>query len=150
MADGADHVPSNLLAMTKPVPSLYERTTPALATVRIAKPLAPFRTARGIVRSEFNLEICKKPNQKVNETNTHKNCLHKQHITSHHITRDLGVTSERIARLVYLVLHGQTKREIKPPSRTSPVHHVVLRGLRSVADAVDQNALKFKVGILIN
>ena len=58
MADGADHDPSDLREMTKPVPSLKARRTPALATVKIARPFAPFKIAKGIDLSGFNLATC--------------------------------------------------------------------------------------------
>ena len=58
MADGADHEPSALRDATRPVPSLYVRRAPAFATVIMASPLAPFRTARGIDFSGFSLATC--------------------------------------------------------------------------------------------
>jgi len=58
IADGADHVPSNRRATAKPVPILYATTAPNLATVKIAKPLAPLRTAEGIDLSGFSLATC--------------------------------------------------------------------------------------------
>lgn len=59
MADGADHVPSLLRATTRPVPTLYVSIRPILNTVRIARPLAPLRTASGIDFSGANSPICK-------------------------------------------------------------------------------------------
>lgn len=58
IADGADQDPSDLRATTKPVPILYVRSAPTLATVKIASPLAPFRTAEGMDFSAFNLATC--------------------------------------------------------------------------------------------
>jgi hypothetical protein len=55
IADGADHDPSDLLETTKPVPILYERNVPALATVKIASPLASVRMAKGIDFSGLDL-----------------------------------------------------------------------------------------------
>ena len=56
IADGADHDPSDLRATTRPVPILYVRTAPALATVSTASPFAPLRIDDGIDFSGFNLE----------------------------------------------------------------------------------------------
>lgn len=55
IAEGADHEPSDLRATTRPVPTLYVRTAPALATVRIASPFAPLRIDDGMDFSGFNL-----------------------------------------------------------------------------------------------
>jgi hypothetical protein len=55
IAEGADHDPSDLRATTRPVPTLYVRTAPALATVRIASPFAPLRIDDGMDFSGFNL-----------------------------------------------------------------------------------------------
>jgi hypothetical protein len=56
IADGADHDPSDLRATTRPVPILYVRTAPALATVSTARPFAPLRIDDGMDFSGFNLE----------------------------------------------------------------------------------------------
>jgi len=55
IADGADHDPSDFLETTKPVPSLYESNAPALTTVKIARPLASLRMAKGIDFSGLDL-----------------------------------------------------------------------------------------------
>jgi hypothetical protein len=54
IAEGADHDPSSLRATTRPVPTLYVRTAPALATVRTARPFAPLRIDEGMDFSGFN------------------------------------------------------------------------------------------------
>jgi hypothetical protein len=56
IADGADHDPSDLRATTRPVPILYVRTAPALATVSTASPFAPLRIDDGMDFSGFSLD----------------------------------------------------------------------------------------------
>lgn len=58
IAEGADHDPSDLLETTRPVPTLYVTSAPALATVSMASPFAPLSTAEGIEFSGFNLPTC--------------------------------------------------------------------------------------------
>jgi len=53
MAEGGDHEPSSLRAITSPVPTLYVTITPTFTTVIIARPFARRRMASGIDFSGF-------------------------------------------------------------------------------------------------
>lgn len=52
-AEGGDHEPSSLRAITSPVPTLYVTITPTFTTVIIARPFACPRMASGIDFSGF-------------------------------------------------------------------------------------------------
>lgn len=54
IALGADQSPFGSLAMTRPEPARAESRKPALATVKMAKPLACWRTGRGPARGELH------------------------------------------------------------------------------------------------